>query len=209
MTCASRTFFLLALRQLREGLSRGCVRRIDLERGTHGLDRLGDEPLPRQDRVGVVDEVRLVRLPLDRHLQGLVELAQFGERDTQAVVRRRLARSEPNRFPKVRDRFAIAPAIGQRDREVGVRRCVAGLESQRLCVWQGPLCRHGHPANTDSIRTGIPRRLERVLPDVRALPLDAGSTFIRSSGGGAFGRGGRFVNSLGPIAAETTDIVEP
>jgi hypothetical protein len=39
---------------------------------------------------------------------------------------------------------------------------------------------------------------------VATLPLDASSTFIRSSnGGGGFGRGGGFVSSLGAISAET------
>jgi len=40
--------------------------------------------------------------------------------------------------------------------------------------------------------------------NVAALPLNAGSTFIRSQngGGGGFGRGGGFVSSLGPIAVE-------
>ena len=40
--------------------------------------------------------------------------------------------------------------------------------------------------------------------NVAALPLDGGSTFIRSASGGAggFGRGGGFVSSLGAIAAE-------
>ena len=39
--------------------------------------------------------------------------------------------------------------------------------------------------------------------NVQALPLDASSVFIRSSSGGGFGRGGRFVNSLGPMVEET------
>jgi hypothetical protein len=39
--------------------------------------------------------------------------------------------------------------------------------------------------------------------NVASLPLDASSVFIRSSSGGGFGRGGRFVNSLGAMAAET------
>jgi hypothetical protein len=39
--------------------------------------------------------------------------------------------------------------------------------------------------------------------NVASLPLDASSTFIRSSSGGGFGRGGRFVNSLGAMLAET------
>ena len=39
--------------------------------------------------------------------------------------------------------------------------------------------------------------------NVQALPLDAASVFIRSSSGGGFGRGGRFVNSLGPMMSET------
>jgi hypothetical protein len=39
--------------------------------------------------------------------------------------------------------------------------------------------------------------------NVLTLPLDQSSTFIRSSsGGGGFGRGGGFISSLGPIAAE-------
>ena len=39
--------------------------------------------------------------------------------------------------------------------------------------------------------------------NVQALPLDASSVFIRSSSGNGFGRGGRFVNSLGPMLEET------
>jgi hypothetical protein len=40
--------------------------------------------------------------------------------------------------------------------------------------------------------------------NVATLPLDASSTFIRSqSGGGGGGRGGSFISSLGPMAAET------
>ena len=39
--------------------------------------------------------------------------------------------------------------------------------------------------------------------NVQALPLDASSVFIRSSSGNGFGRGGRFVNSLGPMMEET------
>ena len=45
--------------------------------------------------------------------------------------------------------------------------------------------------------------------NVQTLPLDAASTFIRSSnnrgGGFAFGRGPGFVSSLGPIASEVKD----
>lgn len=39
--------------------------------------------------------------------------------------------------------------------------------------------------------------------NVATLPLDAGSTFIRSSSGGGGGRGGSFINSLGLMAEET------
>jgi len=39
--------------------------------------------------------------------------------------------------------------------------------------------------------------------NVATMPLDAGSTFIRSQSGGGFGRGGGFVNFLGPMAEET------
>ncbi len=39
--------------------------------------------------------------------------------------------------------------------------------------------------------------------NVQSLPLDATSAFIRSSSGGGFGRGGRFLNSLGPMLSET------
>jgi hypothetical protein len=42
--------------------------------------------------------------------------------------------------------------------------------------------------------------------NVATLPLDPSSTFIRSqSGGGGGGRGGSFISSLGPMAAETRD----
>jgi hypothetical protein len=39
--------------------------------------------------------------------------------------------------------------------------------------------------------------------NVAAMPLDEGSTFIRSQSGGGFGRGGGFVNTLGAMASET------
>jgi hypothetical protein len=39
--------------------------------------------------------------------------------------------------------------------------------------------------------------------NVRTLPIDGSSTFIRSTSGGGFGRGGEFVSSLGAIAEET------
>jgi hypothetical protein len=39
--------------------------------------------------------------------------------------------------------------------------------------------------------------------NVAAMPLDEGSTFIRSASGGGGGRGVGFVNSLGAMAAET------
>ena len=41
-------------------------------------------------------------------------------------------------------------------------------------------------------------------PNVASMPLDASSTFIRSSRGGGYGGGGGgLVNSLGPMLAET------
>ena len=45
---------------------------------------------------------------------------------------------------------------------------------------------------------------EAFCRNVATLPLNAGSTFIRSQngGGGGFGRGGGFISSLGPMSAE-------
>jgi len=43
---------------------------------------------------------------------------------------------------------------------------------------------------------------EAFCRNVATLPLNAGSTFIRTQSGGGGGRGGSFVSSLGPIAAE-------
>jgi hypothetical protein len=49
---------------------------------------------------------------------------------------------------------------------------------------------------------------EAFCRNVAALPLDAGSTFIRSTSGGGgfgFGRGGGFISSLGEMAGETKE----
>jgi hypothetical protein len=50
------------------------------------------------------------------------------------------------------------------------------------------------------------RKMAAFCRSVATLPLDATSTFIRStSGGRGFGPGGGFVSSLGAIAGETRD----
>jgi hypothetical protein len=112
----------------------------------------------------------------------------------------------PLSFLQSDERFAVMKDLETRNLIVPVVGDFAGPKALRA-IGQYLKARGGvvgafYLSNVEQYLTG--GLWDSFCRNVATMPLDEGSTFIRSqSGGGGFGRGGGFVNSLGSMAAET------
>jgi len=119
--------------------------------------------------------------------------------DASGAARSYLASDEHFQFLKdLQTRNLVVPVVGDFGGPKAIRAVGAYLKSVGATVAAFYLSNVEQYLSQDG-------KWDAFCRSVATLPLDGGSTFIRSQnggGGGGFGRGGGFVSSLGGIAAE-------
>jgi hypothetical protein len=119
--------------------------------------------------------------------------------DLQGVARSYLASEDRFTFLKdLESRNLVVPVVGDFAGPKAVRAIGAYLKSRDATVTVFYLSNVEQYLYQD-------RKWAAFCGNVAALPLDASSTFIRSTSDRGFGRGAGFVSSLGPMIAETRD----
>jgi hypothetical protein len=103
------------------------------------------------------------------------------------------------------DRFAVMKDLEMKNLVVPVVGDFAGPKALRAVAQylkaRGGVVGAFYLSNVEQYLTG--GLWNSFCRNVATMPLDEGSTFIRSESGGGGGRGGGFVNSLGAMSAET------
>jgi hypothetical protein len=118
--------------------------------------------------------------------------------DASGVSRSYLATEEGFQFLKeLEARNLVVPVVGDFGGPRAIRAIAAYLKTRGATVGTFYLSNVEQYLYQDG-------RWDAFCRSVATLPLDAASTFIRSTnGGGGYGRGGGFVSSLGAMSAET------
>jgi len=117
--------------------------------------------------------------------------------DAGGINRSYLATEEA--FAALKDleiRNLVVPVVGDFGGPKAIRAVGAYLKSRGAVVAAFYLSNVEQYLNQDG-------KWDAFCRSVATLPLDSASTFIRSSSGGGYGRGGGFVSSLGGMVAET------
>jgi hypothetical protein len=157
---------------------------------THGL------PLPADDLTGISDVYQTF------YWNGYAVRASptYAElmtaTDAAGVARGYLASEDRFLFLKdLEARNLVVPVVGDFGGPKAIRAVGAYLKDQ------GGVVEAFYLSNVEQYLTQD-GKWDAFCGNVATLPLDGGSTFIRSTSGGGFGRGVGFVSSLGAMAAE-------